>query len=1258
VERTLPYIEFQGEGSGLATDPIGRRAQSQTLSSISSSELGFLVDVRGFQGFRARLTVTGGAAGTVSIHAHLVKNSEGVFNAAMALVQTSDGTSGVPDFSLQTRDINSENILSELEDIASSTDSSATNINFITRRIDDVAGATDRGVAALLLRDDVLTPGGITPADGDYVRGRTDASGAQWVRNATVTENLFAAATASGTSATVDTAGYTMAMIHYTTDGTWDRSGTWAVNLSIGSTSPFKPAVGAIEVRQTGGTDNAWRHVDPESIGLSAVTNRIRGYMINVMGFQALEVELDITAPGTTGSVEFHVHLYSGGSGFNQEMSLGSDTAITPSNGGPPPLIQMVGGLASGGFPQMRALFIADEDDASNPGEAGIPAMVIRDDVLTAGGGTSTDLDYNMLRVDNFGGMWSRQYVVDGEGSFVGLTGSGGRLFVTSIVSSVTPGTGASNLGKAVDAVGGASDVGVASLVLRDDSLTTLTVADGDYTRLSTNSTGALWVTQATSLVVQADRNEDTVHTSNDIGQFVLGVSNNTIAELSGANSDYTPIAVTTQGSTIGVIINSTNVTGLRDVAAAENDFINNNTEALLKIATMRDDALTANAGTTLDGQATFLRVDNFGALWNTPTDGAGTAVFTAPVTLGDALANPTVTQVGAMTMFFNPCNATWERSKDEGSGLFVVQQGSITVGSITSSVPLVIQRAGDSVAVNTHFGAVVHYVRDDALTTLVVADGDYSQPRMDGFGSAWVTATDGAGNILAQIEDVAHVSGDPGIFALAVVNSGFATLAANGDYTAFAVTSIGASMGVLVHDSTVGNTVRMSKAEDTPSFDGTPGFVAMTVRDDALTANTGTTTDGDHTFIRVDNFGAAWTTATDGAGNILAQIEDVAHVTGDPGIMMLGVNNRTASILFSSTVGDYVPMALSTTGFVLSNPAFDGILANTISALTGEDFASGGGEAGMKTLVIRDDVLTADALVSADGDWTYSRVDNFGAAWTTATDGAGNILAQIEDVAHVTGDPGIMALGVVNSNGLAIASATGDYVPSAHTTEGYALSLPVFDSSIAGQTQMAAIADGADSTSGFHAGMVMLGLRDDVLTTATSADNDFTTLHTDSLGALWTRNHNAVQELGITELIGINEQVDAAEYSASVTTTLTGTGAITKVCLVATEDGSGAIQTPNGTLIIFDADPAIVAGDTAITAGERTTILAQLTFSSTDYQEDANGASNCQATEEIYHTSTLFATWFLAAGEPSFNDVAGDDEQFEMNVLYKAGSL
>ena len=149
------------------------------------------------------------------------------------------------------------------------------------------------------------------------------------------------------------------------------------------------------------------------------------------------------------------------------------------------------------------------------------------------------------------------------------------------------------------------------------------------------------------------------------------------------------------------------------------------------------------------------------------------------------------------------------------------------------------------------------------------------------------------------------------------------------------------------------------------------------------------------------------------------------------------------------------------------------------------------------------------------------------------------------------------------------------------------------------------------------------------------------------------------VAEMGITELIGINEQVTASQYGATVSITLEAPGEIIKVCLVATEDdagGGGVVFTPAGDLILFDADPAISADDATITNAERLTIVAIMTFAAAQYQSDANGAMNCQPTTEIFHTSLMFATWHSATGETQWNSAGADDEQLEFNMWYSRG--
>lgn len=60
-------------------------------------------------------------------------------------------------------------------------------------------------------------------------------------------------------------------------------------------------------------------------------------------------------------------------------------------------------------------------------------------------------------------------------------------------VTSVIPGTGATNLGKAIDTATGATDTGVLALATRDDALSALTPIEGDNVQLRTDANGALW---------------------------------------------------------------------------------------------------------------------------------------------------------------------------------------------------------------------------------------------------------------------------------------------------------------------------------------------------------------------------------------------------------------------------------------------------------------------------------------------------------------------------------------------------------------------------------------------------------------------------------------------------------------------------------------------------------------------------------------------------------------------------------------------
>jgi hypothetical protein len=156
------------------------------------------------------------------------------------------------------------------------------------------------------------------------------------------------------------------------------------------------------------------------------------------------------------------------------------------------------------------------------------------------------------------------------------------------------------------------------------------------------------------------------------------------------------------------------------------------------------------------------------------------------------------------------------------------------------------------------------------------------------------------------------------------------------------------------------------------------------------------------------------------------------------------------------------------------------------------------------------------------------------------------------------------------------------------------------------------------------------------------------------------TQPFEAIQEGGVTELIGINEKVDQNDYSGSVEVALQArcSGEILAVMFYSTEDGSGSVQSPEGWLYVLDADPAIASGDTAMTAAERVTVLGRVKLEAADWETDANGGTAYIYDTPIpFHNCTSLFFAFKLTSATSLNDGAGDDEQLEFNFWYRRDS-
>lgn len=153
------------------------------------------------------------------------------------------------------------------------------------------------------------------------------------------------------------------------------------------------------------------------------------------------------------------------------------------------------------------------------------------------------------------------------------------------------------------------------------------------------------------------------------------------------------------------------------------------------------------------------------------------------------------------------------------------------------------------------------------------------------------------------------------------------------------------------------------------------------------------------------------------------------------------------------------------------------------------------------------------------------------------------------------------------------------------------------------------------------------------------------------------------ITETALTELVGADEQVDQNDYSGSVAVTLGDgvrpvSGEFLSFTFYTKEEGSGAVMSPAGTLILLDADPAIASGDTAMTAAERETVIGSIDVAAADWIADATGAhaSILDKPLPFHNLQTIYAVW-LHTDATSLNSAAGDDEVLSFKAWYRRDS-
>jgi hypothetical protein len=173
-----------------------------------------------------------------------------------------------------------------------------------------------------------------------------------------------------------------------------------------------------------------------------------------------------------------------------------------------------------------------------------------------------------------------------------------------------------------------------------------------------------------------------------------------------------------------------------------------------------------------------------------------------------------------------------------------------------------------------------------------------------------------------------------------------------------------------------------------------------------------------------------------------------------------------------------------------------DFLAINTDGSILGmyaEDSAHASGDIGAQMLAVRQD--TPGSLVSADGDYAPLQVDSAGRLRVISDLTAAFDFVYAEDSAHASGDSGAFMLAVRNDGGAtSLTSADGD---SAIAVDEFGRVLTVGSS-------VTAYAEDSAHTSGDQ-GDFILAVRQDTLSSSTSADGDYAAFKVNSLGALYT---------------------------------------------------------------------------------------------------------------------------------------------------------
>ena len=530
-------------------------------------------------------------------------------------------------------------------------------------------------------------------------------------------------------------------------------------------------------------------------------------------------------------------------------------------------------------------------------------------------------------------------------------------------VTSVTPGTGTTQLGKAIDAVAGASDVGVASLAIRDDALTALTPIDGDYVPLRVNSTGALHVTGGGG---GTQFNVDDAAGATDAGTLALAIRDDALTTLTPIDGDYVSLRVNSTGAlhvtgggggteysedaiSPAMIIGTASMMERDDIIVAltpiEGDWASFrcsaegalwvqefNSDAILADTASMDTNLGTIAGAVATGQMQVDLVD--GNVTNAGTFAVQAAIDELPAAaaLADNTANPTTTLIGACLQAFD--GSAWDR---------------VTIGGGVEATALRVTIANNSTGV----------IGISELSSAAALTDNFANPTTSQIGA------------MSMLWDGATWDRAPG----SSVDGMLVNLGSNNDVSVSGTVTVdlGGNNDVTIDGSSIVH------LEDVPHATGDAGVMTLAVRQDGDTSLVGL--DGDYAPLLVNAIGALKVEIFDG---------------GDTHAISHAALTELATAINASRVD--VNIAASAATLTVDLAGNNDVTIDGSSVIKAEDTAAAPGDTGIPLLAVRRDADTT--LVGADNDYANLQVNNNGALKVEIFDG-GDTFGVVGNVAH-----------------------------------------------------------------------------------------------------------------------------------------------------------------------------------------------------------------------------------------------------------------